>query len=53
MKGRSELPGFVDRYLAGQIKLDELITSSMPLQEINRAFDQMHSGEAIRSVIVF
>ena len=52
-KGRTQLPGFVDRYMAGKIKLDELITATMPLEEINRAFDSLHAGEAIRSVILY
>ncbi|HVP28547.1 MAG TPA: S-(hydroxymethyl)glutathione dehydrogenase/class III alcohol dehydrogenase [Myxococcota bacterium] len=51
IKGRTELPRFVDRYMAGRIKIDEMITATMPLSEINRAFDLMHRGEAIRSVI--
>jgi S-(hydroxymethyl)glutathione dehydrogenase/alcohol dehydrogenase len=51
VKGRTELPRFVDRYLAGRIRLDEMITATLPLAEINRAFELMHSGDAIRSVI--
>ena len=50
-RGRTQLPQFVDRYLAGRIRLDEMITATMPLDEINHAFDRMHAGEAIRSVI--
>jgi len=53
VKGRSELPGYVERYLAGEIEVDRMVTHSMPLEDINRAFDLMHSGESIRSVIVF
>ncbi|MFA7387637.1 MAG: S-(hydroxymethyl)glutathione dehydrogenase/class III alcohol dehydrogenase [Thiohalobacteraceae bacterium] len=53
VKGRSELPGYVDRYLHGQIELDSLVTHSMPLEEINTAFDLMHQGKSIRSVIIF
>jgi len=53
VRGRSELPGFVDRYMSGEIKVDEMVTHSMPLEDINRAFELMHSGESIRSVIVF
>ncbi len=53
MKGRTQLPRFVDRYLAGRIKLDELVTATLPLADINRAFDLMHAGESIRSVIVY
>jgi S-(hydroxymethyl)glutathione dehydrogenase/alcohol dehydrogenase len=52
-RGRTQLPRFVDRYLAGRIRLDEMITATMPLGEINRAFALMHAGEAIRSVIHF
>ncbi len=52
-KGRTQLPGFVDRYLAGRIKLDEMVSATMPLDEINRAFELMHEGEVIRSVIKF
>jgi S-(hydroxymethyl)glutathione dehydrogenase/alcohol dehydrogenase len=50
-RGRTELPRHVDRYLAGRIRIDEMITTTLPLEEINRAFDLMHSGEAIRSVV--
>ena len=52
-RGRTQLPGFVDRYMSGRIKLDELVTSNMSLDEINRAFDLMHDGEAIRSVVLY
>jgi S-(hydroxymethyl)glutathione dehydrogenase/alcohol dehydrogenase len=52
-KGRTELPGLVDDYLTDRIKIDEMITETLLLEEINRAFDLMHSGEAIRSVIVY
>jgi S-(hydroxymethyl)glutathione dehydrogenase/alcohol dehydrogenase len=51
VKGRSQLPGYVDRYMAGEIRIDEMITEVMPLEEINRAFDLMHEGKVIRSVI--
>jgi S-(hydroxymethyl)glutathione dehydrogenase/alcohol dehydrogenase len=50
-RGRTQLPGYVDRYMDGRIKLDEMITATMPLDDINRAFDLMHDGKAIRSVI--
>jgi len=53
VKGRTELPGYVDRYMSGEIELDSLVTHTMPLEDINRAFDLMHSGESIRSVIIF
>jgi S-(hydroxymethyl)glutathione dehydrogenase/alcohol dehydrogenase len=53
VKGRSELPGMVDQYMDGDIKLDEFITYTMPLEEINTAFDYMHAGKSIRSVILY
>lgn len=53
VKGRSELPGIVEQYLRGDFKLDDFITHTMPLDQINKAFDLMHSGESIRSVIHF
>jgi S-(hydroxymethyl)glutathione dehydrogenase/alcohol dehydrogenase len=52
-RGRTQLPQFVDRYMSGRIKLDEMVTETMPLEEINRAFESMHRGEVIRSVILF
>src|SRR5580765_4820192 len=51
VKGRSQLPGFVDRYLAGELKVDEFVTETLPLDKINEAFDLMHEGKVIRSVI--
>lgn len=51
VKGRSELPDYVERYLAGEFKLDDFITHTMPLEKINEAFDLMHEGKSIRSVI--
>jgi S-(hydroxymethyl)glutathione dehydrogenase/alcohol dehydrogenase len=53
VKGRTELPGYVDRYMGGEIKIDPMITYTMGLDDINRAFDLMHEGKAIRSVIIF
>ena len=53
VKGRSQLPGFVDQYLSGEIKVDEMITHTMGLEDINKAFDLMHEGASIRSVIHF
>jgi S-(hydroxymethyl)glutathione dehydrogenase/alcohol dehydrogenase len=53
VKSRSELPAFVDRYMRGRIKLDELVSVTLPLEEINRAFELMHRGEVIRSVILY
>ncbi|WP_269619844.1 S-(hydroxymethyl)glutathione dehydrogenase/class III alcohol dehydrogenase [Zhongshania sp. BJYM1] len=51
VRGRSELPNYVERYLAGEFKLSDFITHTMPLEEINDAFDLMHEGKSIRSVI--
>ena len=53
VKGRTELPGYVDRYMKGEIKLDEFVTHTMGLEDINKAFDLMHEGKSIRSVILF
>jgi S-(hydroxymethyl)glutathione dehydrogenase/alcohol dehydrogenase len=53
VKGRSELPKYVDDYMQGSIKIDEMITYTMPLEDINKAFDYMHEGKSIRSVILF
>jgi S-(hydroxymethyl)glutathione dehydrogenase/alcohol dehydrogenase len=52
-KGRSQLPGMVDQYMDGDIKVDEFITHTMRLEDINKAFDLMHEGKSIRSVIHF
>ncbi len=52
-KGRSQLPGMVDQYMNGEIKVDEFITHTMGLENINDAFDLMHEGKSIRSVIHF
>ena len=53
VRGRSDLPGMVDCYMDGGIKVDEMITHTMPLDDINRAFDLMHEGKSIRSVVHF
>ena len=53
VKGRSELPQFVDKYISKEINLDDMISYTMPLDEINKAFDLMHEGKSIRSVIEF
>jgi S-(hydroxymethyl)glutathione dehydrogenase/alcohol dehydrogenase len=52
-KGKSQLPGMVDQYMDGGIKVDEFITHTMGLEDINKAFDLMHEGKSIRSVIHF
>jgi S-(hydroxymethyl)glutathione dehydrogenase/alcohol dehydrogenase len=51
VKGRSQLPTYVERYMAGEIKIDEMITEVLPLERINDAFELMHAGKVIRSVI--
>ena len=53
VRGRSELPGYVDRYMNGEFELDTFITHTMGLEEINTAFDLMHEGKSIRSVILY
>jgi S-(hydroxymethyl)glutathione dehydrogenase/alcohol dehydrogenase len=53
VKGRTQVPKFVDQYMSGRIKLDEYVTQTLPLERINDAFDAMHDGEVIRSVIVY
>ena len=52
-KGRTEVPRIVDWYMDGKINIDDLITHTMPLEEINTAFDLMHEGHSIRSVVTF
>jgi S-(hydroxymethyl)glutathione dehydrogenase/alcohol dehydrogenase len=52
-RGRSDVPKIVDWYMEGRIEIDPLITHLMPLDDINRAFDLMHAGESIRSVVTF
>jgi S-(hydroxymethyl)glutathione dehydrogenase / alcohol dehydrogenase len=53
VKGRSQLPAYVDKYLNGEIEVDAMITHTLPLERINDAFDLMHQGKSIRSVIKF
>ena len=53
VKGRSQLPGYVDNYLAGKLKVDEFVSHTMGLEDINKAFDLMHKGDGIRTVIKF
>ena len=53
VKGRTELPGYVQRYLDGEYELDTFITHTFGLDDINKAFDLMHAGESIRTVINF
>jgi S-(hydroxymethyl)glutathione dehydrogenase/alcohol dehydrogenase len=52
-RGRTDVPKIVDWYMEDKIKIDDLITHTMPLAEINRAFDLMHTGESIRSVVIY
>ncbi len=52
-RGRTQLPRFVDRYMEGRIKLDEMVNRVLPLERINEAFELMHQGEVIRSVITY
>ena len=52
-RGRTDVPRIVDWYMDGRINIDDLITHTMPLDEINRGFDLMHSGESIRSVVEY
>ncbi|MCP6760591.1 MAG: S-(hydroxymethyl)glutathione dehydrogenase/class III alcohol dehydrogenase [Fischerella sp. CENA71] len=52
-RGRTDVPKIVDWYMEGKINIDDLITHVMPVEEINNAFDLMHKGESIRSVVTF
>ena len=52
-KGRTDVPKIVDWYMDGKIAIDAMITHTLPLERINEAFDLMHAGESIRSVIVY
>jgi S-(hydroxymethyl)glutathione dehydrogenase/alcohol dehydrogenase len=52
-RGRTDVPRIVDWYMEGKINIDDLITHTMPLEHINTAFDLMHSGESIRSVVLY
>ncbi len=53
VKGRTELPSYVEKAEKGEIPLDVFITHEMKLEDINKAFDLMHEGKSIRSVIHF
>ncbi len=53
VKSRSEVPEIVDWYMEGKINIDDLITHTMPLHDINDAFELMHQGESIRSVVIY
>jgi S-(hydroxymethyl)glutathione dehydrogenase/alcohol dehydrogenase len=52
-KGRTQVPGIVDWYMQGKINIDDLITHTFDLNDINEGFDVMHAGESIRSVVVY
>ena len=52
-RGRTEVPQIVDWYMEGKINIDDLITHTMPLEDINSAFDLMHEGKSIRSVVLY
>ena len=52
-RGRTDVPRIVDWYMSGKIEIDPLITHTLPLEDINKAFDLMHEGASIRSVIVY
>jgi len=52
-RGRTDVPKIVDWYMDGKIEIDPMITHTMPLEDINSAFDLMHKGESIRSVVIF
>ena len=52
-RGRTDVPQIVDWYMEGKINIDDLITHTMPLDDINSAFDLMHEGESIRRVVVY
>ncbi len=52
-RGRTDVPQIVDWYMDGKINIDDLITHTMPLEDINKGFDLMHAGESIRGVVVY
>jgi S-(hydroxymethyl)glutathione dehydrogenase / alcohol dehydrogenase len=52
-KGRTDVPKIVDWYMDGKINIDDLVSKILPIDEINQAFDLMHRGEVIRSVVTF
>ncbi len=52
-RGRTDVPAIVDWYMDGKINIDDLITHTMPLEEINKGFDLMHEGASIRSVVIY
>ena len=52
-KGRTDVPKIVDWYMDGKINIDDLVTHILPIADINKAFDLMHHGESIRTVVTF
>lgn len=52
-RGRTDVPQIVDWYMEGKINIDDLITNVMPIEQVNKAFDMMHAGEGIRTVLTF
>jgi len=52
-RGRTDVPKIVDWYMDGKIEIDPMITHTMPLDDINKGFDLMHSGESIRSAVLY
>jgi S-(hydroxymethyl)glutathione dehydrogenase/alcohol dehydrogenase len=52
-RGRTDVPKIVDWYMDGKIEIDPMITHTLPLERINEAFELMHTGESIRTVVVY
>ena len=52
-RGRTEVPQIVDWYMEGKINIDDLLPPTLPLEDINSAFDLMHEGKSIRSVVLY
>jgi S-(hydroxymethyl)glutathione dehydrogenase/alcohol dehydrogenase len=52
-RGRTDVPKIVDWYMDGKINIDDLVTKVMPIEQINQAFDLMHQGQVIRTVLTF
>jgi S-(hydroxymethyl)glutathione dehydrogenase/alcohol dehydrogenase len=52
-RGRTDTPTIVDWYMDGKIEIDPMITHKLPLDRINEAFDLMHAGESIRTVVIY
>ena len=52
-RGRTDVPKIVDGYMEGKINIDDLITHTMPLDDINKGFDLMKRGESIQSVVIY